>query len=198
MVIASRRCSGAYSFVRVRQWKCRDSRASDSGFRRVRPRPPARWPWSSCRDGPFRPTSRGRVRKWNRGRACSRPPGRRKRELCYGDDFSLVNSPTLRHPSLGFHGVLPTESGYRFGSSTGGFIPHTLRGPRGLQLHATASRLVTRQSEFMKSPGNAHQTNVNAVNALKRKLDPTVPNSSPSRNKTRTEAAASRPPAQSR
>jgi hypothetical protein len=50
----------------------------------------------------------------------------------------------------------------------------------------------------MRSPGNAHQTNVNAVNALKRKIDPTVPNSAPSRNKTRTEAAASRPPRQGR
>jgi hypothetical protein len=57
-----------------------------------------------------------------------------------------------------------------------------------------ATGLVTHQFEIMRSTGNAHQTNVNAVNAVKRQLDPTVPNSSPSRNKTKTEAAASRPP----
>jgi len=45
----------------------------------------------------------------------------------------------------------------------------------------------------MKPIGNAHQINQNAVNAMNRKIDPAAPNSSPARNKTRTEAAASRP-----
>lgn len=46
----------------------------------------------------------------------------------------------------------------------------------------------------MRPIGNARQINQNAVNALKRKIDPPAPNSSPSRNKTKTEAAASRQP----
>jgi len=46
----------------------------------------------------------------------------------------------------------------------------------------------------MQPTGNARQINVNAVNAMKRKISPTIPNSSPARNKTKTEAAASRPP----
>jgi hypothetical protein len=46
----------------------------------------------------------------------------------------------------------------------------------------------------MKPTGNARQVNVNAVNAMKRQVSPTAPNNSPSRNKTKTEAAASRPP----
>jgi hypothetical protein len=45
----------------------------------------------------------------------------------------------------------------------------------------------------MKPMGNARQVNVNAVNAMKRKNTPTAPNSAASRNKTKTEAAASRP-----
>jgi hypothetical protein len=45
----------------------------------------------------------------------------------------------------------------------------------------------------MKPMGNARQVNVNAVNAVKRKVSPTAPNNAPSRNKTKTEAAASRP-----
>ncbi len=42
-------------------------------------------------------------------------------------------------------------------------------------------------------PTNARQVNVNAVNAVKRQAKPTPPNSSPALNKTKTEAAASRP-----
>lgn len=46
----------------------------------------------------------------------------------------------------------------------------------------------------MKPTGNARSINVQAVNSVKRKFEPAAPNNSPSRNKTKTEKAASRPP----
>jgi hypothetical protein len=46
----------------------------------------------------------------------------------------------------------------------------------------------------MKPSGNARQVNVNAVNAVNRKTAPVVPNSSPARKQSKTEAALARPP----
>ncbi len=48
--------------------------------------------------------------------------------------------------------------------------------------------------EGMKPSGNARQVNVNAVNAVNRKTAPVVPNSSPARKQSKTEAALARPP----
>jgi hypothetical protein len=48
--------------------------------------------------------------------------------------------------------------------------------------------------EVKQNSGNARQINVNAVNAMKRQTRPSPANNSPARNKTATEAAASRPP----
>jgi hypothetical protein len=46
----------------------------------------------------------------------------------------------------------------------------------------------------MKTSGNARQVNVNAVNAAKRQASPTVPNNSPARKQSKTEAALARLP----